>query len=73
MNLSFIKPVTFCPTCYMFYNFVAELPDSWYDHENIADDAKGSNEEIEDTEQQLNMRIEDQVLVGTTGLVHHYF
>ena len=39
---------------------------------NIPDGAKGRNEEIEDAEQQLNMRIKDQVLVGTTGLVHHF-
>ena len=50
-----------------------ELPDSWDDHENIPDDAKGSNEEIEDTEQLLKMRIEDQVLVGTTCFFHNFY
>ena len=51
---------------------IINLPESRYDHENIPNDAKYSNEEVEETEEKLNIGVEYQGLVGVAGHVHHY-
>ena len=46
------------------------LPYSGYDHENVADDAKNSNDSIAQTEHNLHIWIEDEVLMRGAGCSH---
>ena len=52
--------------------YSVNLPESGDNHENIANDAKDGNEEIEDAEDELNIGIKYQHLVGAAGHVHHF-
>ena len=48
------------------------LPDCGDDHEDIPSDTKGSNDDIEETEQYLNIRVENQLLMRVACHIHHF-
>ena len=52
--------------------FLAYWPYSRNDHENISNNAKDSNEDVEETEHKLNKRIEDQILMRAASYVHDF-
>ena len=52
--------------------FISNLPDGWHNHENIPNDTNDSNNDIAEAEQYLNIFIENQILIGIAGFIHHF-
>ena len=49
-----------------------KIPDGWHNHENIPNDTNDSNNDIAEAEQYLNIFIENQILIGIAGSIHHF-